>query len=142
MQTTIKGHVYSIGKMDAFKQFHVARRLAPLLFATSTGLLARLRGGEMAGDDFASMVSAAEPMIQVISSMNDTDSQYILDSCLAVCQRRQDTGFQRVQTDTGQFLFADIDLPVVLQLVAAVLKDNLGNFFDALPDQPAEPTSK
>lgn len=143
METVIKGHTYSIGKMDVFQQFHVARRLAPLLYATSSALLARLRTGETTdANDLTAVVQAVEPLVQVISSMPDADSQYVLNACLNVCQRKSGTGggtgFQRVLVDGNQLMFQDIDLLTTMQLVAAAIKVNLGNFLDALPDPSAD----
>lgn len=145
MELQIKGNTYSIGKMDVFQQFHVARRLAPLLYATSSALLARLKAGDTSvesGDDLNTLIGAVEPMVQVISSMPDADSQYVLNACLGVCQRLTGTGagagFQRILVDGQRLLFDDIDLAVTLQLVAATIRANLGNFLDALPEQPAD----
>lgn len=144
MQVEIKGQTYSVGKLDVFQQFHVARRLAPLLYATSSALLARLRdtGAAQSTDELTSMVEAAEPMVQVISSMSDADSQYVINGCLSVCQRRtgtgQGAGFQRILVDGQRMMFDDIDLVVMMQLVVAAIRMNLGNFLDALPEQSAD----
>lgn len=145
MEIVIKGFTYNVGKMDVFKQFHVARRLAPLLYATSAALLGRLRAGTnvvQETDDLTALVQAAEPMVAVISSMADADSQYVISACLGVCQRQTGVGpgmgYQRVLAEGAQALqFQDIDLAAMMQLVHAAIKENLGNFLDALPEQPA-----
>lgn len=139
MEIVIKGNKYAIGKMEVETQFHVARRLAPVVYAMSAGLLDRLRAGESisAAENLTSMLTAIEPMVSVISSMSDADSSYVIGHCLAVCQRHTGegagAGFQHVRTPGAQTMqFQDIDLLVMLHLVSAVVRDNLGNFLYAL----------
>lgn len=139
MEIVIQGHTYAIGKMEVETQFHVARRLAPVVYAMSAGLLERLRAGESlsSADNMTSMLTAIEPMVSVISSMSDADSSFVLNHCLAVCQRRTGegagAGYQKVRVDGAKTMqFSDIDLLVMLHLVAATIRDNLGNFLHAL----------
>jgi hypothetical protein len=129
MELAIGGNEYRVGKLDAFKQFHVARRLAPALLALGTaaaGVFAAARTAA-AGDDLA----ALGPFVGVISQMSDTDSQYILLVCLGVCHRRQGNAWAPVVSASGGMLFDDIDLPTMIQVAVAVIRENIGNFFVA-----------
>lgn len=128
----IGGNSYQIGKLDAFKQFHLARRIAPVLFSLGGAVSAFLPqdGGESSDVD---VLKAIEPMVNVISKMSDADSQYVLNACLSVCSRKQGNGYQRVFVDGSGLMFIDVDLSVMMQLVQAVIQDNLGNFMAALP---------
>lgn len=150
--TTIAGNNYKIGKMDAFDQFHVARRLAPALFALG-GAASSMRGvvsedGEQPSslELEGAMLSAFEPVAQALAGMSDADTEYVLNKCLAIAMREQGNAWQKVAVMSGgkmRLMFQDIDMPVMVQLAVMVIKENLGNFFTALPGsfQPA-PTSQ
>lgn len=128
MDITIKGEEYRIGKLDGFTQFHVARRLAPALWA-----LASATGGKPVKDlDTAKAVLAVAPVADVIAHMSDADSNYVLNACLNVCKRKQKEGWQVVLGAPGRFMFEDIDMPVMVQLTVSVVRLNLSNFSDAL----------
>jgi hypothetical protein len=106
MEKVIKGNTYVIGKMDAFQQLHVARRLAPI---------------------------QAENGVEAFARMEDKDVEYIYRTCLSVCQRRQTTGsgqtvvFAKVMAN-GVLMFSDIDYEHMQDIVTAVIEENLGGF--------------
>mgnify|MGYP000094691481 CR=1 FL=1 len=107
MQFTIKDKTFDSGRLNAFQQLHVVRRLAPV-----TERLVALAG------------SAGE--------LPDADVDYILNACLDVTQIRQDTGgFARLRVN-GVIMFP-LDLTMLLGIAAHVLKDNLSGFFADLP---------
>ncbi|WP_343724939.1 phage tail assembly chaperone [Herbaspirillum huttiense] len=120
----IGDHTYRIGRLDARKQFHVARRLAPVL--------AGLSGG--AAKAGASLVAQLMPIADALSKMADEDVDYVLDSCLAVCQRAQQGGqFAAVTVPSGGLMFQDIDMAQMIQLTVAVIQGNMAGFFAAAP---------
>jgi hypothetical protein len=117
----VNGNVYRIGRMDARKQFHVSRRLAPLL----AGL-----GGAISGKK-ADAAATFQPIAEALAQMSDEDTDYILDNCLAVVSRQQGNQFAPVMARGGSMMFEDIDLPTMMQLTIAVIRENLGGFFPA-----------
>lgn len=117
----VGGQKYRIGRIDARKQFHVARRLAPLLAGMGESALADKAGG------FAAMVG---PLTTALSSMSDEDVDYVLDACLYVCQRIQPNGQGApVIARSGGMMFEDIDMGQMIQLAVKVIQENLGGFF-------------
>lgn len=122
MDITINNIKYQIGKLDAFKQLHLARRLAPCLFAL----------GKVSSENLDIEGSAAlalmGPIAEALSKMDDNDVNYIVTTCLNVCERQQSQGFARVMNGSN-LMFQDIDLSIMMQLAIAVIKENLGNFF-------------
>lgn len=150
------GNIYKIGKMDTFDQFHVARRLAPALFALG-GVAASMKdffaakpqdptNGEeevvegdvpkMSGEEESSIMEAFGPVAQAIANMPDADIEYILNKCLSAVYRLDNKAWQKVSVISqgrARLMFKDIDLPVMLHLATKVIQDNLGNFFNALP---------
>lgn len=123
METQINGNTYRIGKLDARTQFHVARRLAPLL----AGIGKTLNQPKNKDDLF----STFGPLADALSSMSDEDTDYVLDKCLSVVHRAQGNQFAPVMTTNGRMMFDDIDLPSMMQLAVTVVRENIGGFFPA-----------
>ncbi len=119
----VGAHTYRIGKLDAFAQLHVARKLAPLL----TGLQ---KVSELSLDD------ALPPILNALSQMPDSDVEYVMVKCLSVVQRALPAGVQGWQpiwnSAAKRTQFEDIDLAVMIQLAGQVITRNLGGFLGAL----------
>ena len=121
MQFTIKDKTFDSGRLNAFQQLHVVRRLAPV-----TERLVALAGS--AGDPEAFL----GPLARTVGELPNADVDYILNACLDVTQIRQDTGgFARLRVN-GVVMFP-LDLTMLLGIAAHVLKDNLSGFFADLP---------
>lgn len=123
---SIKGIKYRSGTMDAMTQFHVVRRLGPILGSFRNMLDSKL-------DDGLSIIAEA------ISKMSDVDTEYVINSCMAVVQREQagGTGWANVwSTQAKRPMFDDIDMATMLQIVFAVIGDAIVPFFGALPSSP------
>lgn len=148
----VGGHEYRAGRLDAFQQIHVARRLAPVLGSVAAGLapIARELFGVLgqAGDNrtgvvVALLASRAEQILaclpnlgDAISRINDEDAEYILKTCLGVVQRKAEGGWNRVTAQNNGAImpdFADINGAVALLIARKVVEANLGNFMPALP---------
>lgn len=137
---TIKEKKYRTGRLDARRQFHVVRRLAPVISSLTDlakdlpGLLAdpdkRQDGQDMPTDD---LLAALGPLADAIASMSDTDADYVINSCLAVVERQQPSGGWAKIMVGDALQFEDLDMAAMLRLTFAVLEDNLGGFFGELP---------
>lgn len=135
MEIEINGKKYQNAKLTPMQQFHVMRKLTPVLTAMSESasdtLLTQLGGSDL--------LAALAPCMEVISSMSVEDSEFVLNTCLSSVSRQDGAagGWQKiqVQSQSGQYsmMFSDIDLDAMLRLTGMVIKDNLGNFFNALP---------
>jgi hypothetical protein len=118
------GIVYSIGRLDCFKQLHVARRIAPMLTELKEALQ---KSGELELDDLVASSLAA-----TFSKMSNADVDYILNTCLAVCKRQQIGGWADVQIESAgryRLMFEDLSMDELLALAIAVMTENLGDFF-------------
>lgn len=119
----VAGRTFRCAKLDAFSQFHVSRRIAPLLAGATKGegddLLSRLRGS-----------------VQALAEMSDGDANYVLFNCLGVVQVKLDgdRGWTSIYSPgAGRMMDETIDMVQMLQIVGEVLADSLGNFTSALP---------
>jgi hypothetical protein len=124
LEFTHAGQNYKAGKLDAMRQFHVMRRLAPLLPELAG---AGLKPG---GDPLAIL----EPLARIVSTMQDADVEYVLNSCMAVVERQQSGGaWAKIQAAPGALMFPDIDMAAMLAIAWQVLQHNLSGFFAGLP---------
>jgi len=127
---TVAGIEYRAGKLDAFKQFHIVRRLTPI-FAT----LKNLKFIEDAATGTKKIdikETDLTPVADALSSLSDEDSEYIINTCMNVCQRKQASGWVKVRSNGG-LMFEDMDMPVLLQLTWNVIIENFSGFFSADP---------
>lgn len=142
MFITINDHGYEIGKLNAKKQFHVARKLAPLLAHVPAlmQLAATLenQGKDALKDDAA--LAAVAPLGETLAALPEADCDYIINSCLGVARRQAQggTGYCAMLTTGGEMMFADMPMTEMLGIVLHVLKVSLGDFFKGQPNPPAE----
>jgi hypothetical protein len=133
MEIDINGAKFSTGKLNAMQQFHVARRLAPILLAFGSAAGAAVKqldnSGSISGD--IALLGEMGPVAEAIAQMSDIDSEYVLSNCLSVCQRQDGAAWQKVYQMNGGFLYP-MEIDVMMRLTATVIKENLGNFFSAL----------
>ncbi|MFT4466102.1 MAG: phage tail assembly chaperone [Sodalis sp. (in: enterobacteria)] len=135
MDIELNGNTYRAGKLSVFDQLKVARKLLPVL-SGMVGELQKLRGGEVAMETLLPALATA------IGDIQDSDCDAIIHACLSVVSRQNGKAWMAVFRQ-GDLMFDDIDLGTLLQLVAQVIGDSLGNFFHApldgatVPPQPA-----
>lgn len=125
---TIGTNKYQVGVMPARVQFHVARRLAPML----APIAAQVKDGKFAADN---LMDALGPMAEVLAGMPDKDVDFILDACLGCCQMHNERHnvWGPVTAPNGRLMDETVKMPELLQLAWRVIEENLGNFFAELP---------
>ncbi|EKZ6358455.1 hypothetical protein RE061_000736 [Klebsiella aerogenes] len=159
MECTIKGVNYRANKLGVFEQLKVSRKLLPILaglmadFSSIKNLLPAggvkelfPEGGEEVGE--AVNLERLEPVFNMLlpriadelSKLTEDDTNAIIHPCLAMVVRENGKQWTPVFR-SGELMFDDIDLFSMLQLVARVVADSLGNFLPELPDN-ATPTPK
>lgn len=98
IEIDIDGNTYRISKLDALSQFHVARKLAPVVTAVGTAIFRP----EVNTSDAAMML--AGPIAEVVSKMSEEDVNYVIKKCLAVVVRKQDDRWAAVMSGQGVFM--------------------------------------
>jgi len=139
----IGGNTYRINSMPAMTQFHVMRKLGPVLpgivpvLAQAAAALPQADGQEDGGamttvDGVAAIAMAARPLLDGLAAMADADAEYVINHCLSAVMRRDAGGksWSAVHRD-GVTMFDDIDLMASMHLVWAVLRENYTGFFRA-----------
>ncbi len=146
----VSGQTYRIGALSPIEQFHVLRRLAPIMSTLGNAhkimeivgraKAAKEAAGEAAADEgpgaFALLMG---PMLEAASGMPEEHVNYIIFTCMSACQRQgQGTAgiyWQPLLAADGKsFMFADMTMADMLKIVSETVQGNLGNFFDLLVD--------
>lgn len=121
---------FRAGRLDARKQFHIARRLASLL--GELGSLADLQGAVSRKDE-ASLLVLAGALGRALASLRDEDADYILDACLDVVEVRQDGGAGWARLRANGVTMYELDLAQLMTVAARVIQSNMAGFMAALP---------
>lgn len=138
-ELTIAGNAYRVGKLNALQQFHVTRRLGPMLVVAGISVEMLRKGMKVEMDD---MVAMAGPVMELLAKMSDEDVDYCINTCLRVAQRQQGSAWAPMLAPDGKTpMFADLDMPAMIRIVIEVLKHNLGNFLQGLGDGLTSPSS-
>ena len=128
----VAGIKYRCTKMPALTQFNVLRRAGAALASARGFMEVRRNGGDIS--------AALTPAMKAMAELSDEDTAYIFGECLSTCQRANGKVWAQVWNKAaGRALFDDIDLPVMLQLVASVFAENYSGFFPLLDQVSAEP---
>ncbi len=120
--TVYKGKTYKIGKINAFEQLRIVKRLAPLM-----GKLQEMSEIDFKRDQARGLAALGE----AIAEIPDADAEYIINACLGAVELRQDAGnWARVRVN-GALMFP-LELEEMLFLTFQVVRANLSTFFSAL----------
>lgn len=139
MEFEIKGVNYRAEKLDVFQQLKVSRKLLPVL-AGLVSEFSTLKAHAAAGNSGAVLDSVLPKIADTLAALPDEDVNAVIYPCLSVVNRQHQKGWVKV-FDQGALMFDDIDLFMMLQLVARVVADSLGNFLKELPvSPPADPS--
>ena len=129
----INGGEYKIGKLSAFQQFHVSRKIAPILPTLIPIFLrmAKTPGGGL--EKLPDLADVLTPFAEGIAQMSNEDSEFVLSTCLGAVKRLHQKDYTPVWSDRGNVcLFDDMDLSVMIRLTIEVIKDSLQPFIRGL----------
>ncbi|EPW3447067.1 hypothetical protein QWI91_05070 [Acinetobacter baumannii] len=140
----IGNYDYEIGRLNAIDQFHVSRKIAPII-PTIMPILTELAKGELqktieklesaeendvsglAEANLESLGVALQPLMDAFAKMPEDDVDYVIKKCLAAVSRN---GAKVVVRDA--IMFDDLGMEHILPLTIAVIRTNLGNFIQGL----------
>lgn len=132
----VAGHTYAVGRLDSFKQFHVARRIAPVQIAAGISFSELAKAMMVPGEEEKdvseeAMAKAFLPVIELVSKLPDADVDYVLKVCLGVVKRKEGERYAPLYAgDT--LMYQDLSMPSMIRLVMEVIKVNVGDFFGPL----------
>jgi hypothetical protein len=142
MQLVIAGHDYRIAPMSPWEAFHVMRRVSPLLVGAGKQLIV----GASADSTEAKLAALLSLVLSddglrlshILASLPDSEMDYVAVRCLRRASVR-DAGMDRwfpllpEGGDKVALSYDFITLPVILQVIAAVLRREIADFLAAGP---------
>lgn len=129
---------FKLNKIDAFKQFHIARRIAPILADLLPAMkdIQKVQKGELSETEkLDEFVKIAAPLMNGLSKLSDEDANRILFGLLASVEVQQQTGNWAKIANGESLMMQDLELPILLQVAGRAFAFNLSGFFAALPHQ-------
>lgn len=145
---TVNGQSYRTAKIDAMRQFHLSRKIAPIIPAlipvfTKLSESKKEEAAKPLSNDIAGMAHLFEPFAEAIAEMSDEVAEYVMGTCLSVVQRQQGTTWAPIWNERQKVcMFDDIDAGVMVQLAAYVVRESLGPFLAGLLSTSAQPQAQ
>ena len=138
-EITIAGNTYRYGKLNAIEQFHLERRILPLVFSAFPAFSSVMgEKGEDAVISWEEVIEKSKPLADTLSGMSDEDAEYVTRTCLGVVHRKQGMEWSPVMSD-GNLMFDDLDAFEMVLLSFFVIRRNLANFMQKLVTFLADP---
>lgn len=144
-EVTIGASTYRVNGIDAWTQFHIVRRLFPILAALAGAAKdarppSALSAGQAELSENSVAMAGVAAMAGVLSTMKDDDCDFVIRACLKACQKRQGDAWSQMLNANGHMMFGEAtSLSDLLQLTSAVLQrqEGLVAFFQGL-QSPAD----
>jgi hypothetical protein len=123
----IEGNNYRIGKLNPFEQFHIVRRVAPVLVSLGEiqSKMQKIENGEEPDEGLFAKFGG---LANIVSQMPDDDVDYVLKLCLRVAKRIDSNGNAPVLSPSGKLMYEDINMTVMLKIAFETIDENLGGF--------------
>lgn len=133
-QISVGGREFVISKMDAFKQFHVVRRLGPIL-GDIIPVAKKIKSVDAGTEDekFGAIAEVIKPIMDGLSKLSDEDANKVLLSLLSCVEVKQVHGNWARLVVSDNLMIQDMDLPTMLQVAGQAFAFNLQSFFTIAP---------
>lgn len=132
IEFSIDGNDFRAGKLDAFKQFHLSRKIAPVIPSLLPMYVEISKGGDLS-KDLSALAALLQPFADGIADLSDESSEYIMATCLSVVKRKQGETWVPIWNNSGKVcMFDDIDLGMMMRICLQVIQDSLGSFIQGL----------
>lgn len=134
----IGSNKFKLNKIDAFKQFHIVRRVSPILadlLPAMKNFQKATTGKELSEEEkLDQFAEVAAPLMKGLSKLSDADSELVLYGLLQSVEWQQSGGnWMRVSNGSMLMVQDTFELPVLLQLAGRAFMFNLAGFFAGLP---------
>jgi hypothetical protein len=132
------GREFKLGKIDPFKQFHIVRRLGPIL-GDLIPVAQKLQGtlkesGQNEEQKLQAVAELAKPVMNGLSKLSDADANTVLLGLLSSVEVKQMPAGNWAKVARDEMLMIqDIDLSTMLQAAGRAFAFNLSSFFAIAP---------
>lgn len=136
----VGGREFQLLKLDAIKQYHIARKMGPILPDIFAGLGdAKKLVSATQEEQLEILAKLASPLLKEFSKLSEEDSEMILFGLLQGAEVKGVGGaWTRVARPASNpldkaMLCVELELPMLLQVAGRAFMFNLSGFFSALP---------
>lgn len=128
---------FKLLKIDVLKQFHIVRRLAPLLgdilpVAAKLQKFGKIDPEKLTEEQLGIVGPLISKGLELFSKLSDADSEIVLMGLCSAVEIQQEKNWARLVVGDA-FMFQDLSLPTLLQCAGRAFLYNLGSFSVALP---------
>lgn len=129
---------FKVRKLDAFFQYHIARRVAPILadLAPVVKDLTAFSNGQFdalpESEKLDGAMKFAAPVMLGLSKLSDADSEYVLHGLLSAVEVKNGPAWVKI-SNGKVLLMQDMELPMLLQIAGRAFGYNMSGFFAGLP---------
>ena len=140
----IEGKQFRFDKLTAMQQFHVSRKIAPLI-PPLLPVFDQIRKDEAKKlsvvDDFAAIGPLLQPFADGLASMSDEASEYVFSTCLGAIKYRHGENWIQMWSVTGKVaMVVELnDASLLLRLVVRVISESLAPFLAGFLTSASEP---
>lgn len=128
---TIGSRNFKLNKIPAIKQYHIVRKVAPIL---SDMLPMLSKFSKMSSDELKEdQIEALAPVLNGFAKLSDVESEKLLIGLLSSVEMQQESGNWAKLANENGMMFDDLELPVMLQAAGRAFMFNMAGFFAALP---------
>lgn len=127
------GHDFKLNKIDPFKQFHIVRRLGPILgdiIPVAQKIKSTISGEQSEDEKFETIAQIAQPILNGLSKLSDEDANKVLLGLLSAVEVKQlPAGNWAKIAREESLMIQTIELQVLLQVAGRAFAYNLAGFF-------------
>jgi len=135
---SIGGREFKLSKLDALKQYHIVRRVGPILsdILPAFGETKKLQNPEKLSENekLEALAKIVSPIVNGLGKLSDADSELVLFGLLSAVEVKQSVGWAKV-SNGSLLMMQDLELPVLLQCAGRAFVYNLSSFFAGLPQK-------
>lgn len=134
----IGGHTYRLGKLSAMSQFHVARRIGPVVPSAVFLYLEAMKSGKSLEQAMAELLPASQPILDELARLSDDALDYVVNECMSQIHRREGSTWFPIWNHGAQApMYEDVDMAVLLELTVRMISLCLGPFIAGWPIGPS-----
>jgi hypothetical protein len=122
-------------KLNAFQQFHICRKLAPILgdLLPMAGKFSKMTEAEIDKELADGKIEGLKPILDGLAKLSEEDTNKVLLGLLSAVEMKQEHGNWAPVANPTMILFNDLELPVLLQAAGRAFMYNMSGFFSVLP---------
>lgn len=123
-----------VSKINAMKQYHIVRRIAPILSEMIPMMkdIAKTSKQQMTEDEqLEQSAKFITPIMDGLAKLSDKDSEFVLYNLLSAVEINQGGVWSRIVVNDN-LMFQNLELPVLLQAAGRAFMFNMQGFFAAL----------